>query len=126
MQAEDAEQATERQRFAPVAWEHVERQPGRILARVDRLTLAAHEAGHAVIGFYVGNRVPARCEVWIHSRGNGEATLEGGTAWARAVASLAGDAAVSAPLPDTMLLPARLTDEELAARAEFIIRDYQR
>ncbi|MBN9454272.1 MAG: hypothetical protein J0I42_20235 [Bosea sp.] len=126
MQAEDAGQSAERQRPDQVAWDYIDQRLDGVSARVDRITLAAHEAGHAVVGYYVGNRVPADCEVWINARGKGEATLRGGTPWAKVVAALAGDAAVAVLIPDSSLFAGSIGEEELRTRADSTIREHSR
>lgn len=125
MRAEDAGRAAERQRSEQVGWDYIDRRLDGVSARVDRITLAAHEAGHAVVGHYVGNRVPADCEIWIDSRGKGEATLRGGTPWAKVVAALAGDAAVAVLMPDSPLFTGLIGEDELRKRAALTIREYR-
>jgi hypothetical protein len=43
---------------ACVPWDFVEHYPGGVAARADRVELAVHEAGHAVVGYLAGFPVP--------------------------------------------------------------------
>lgn len=122
MQAEDAGHTTERQRPAPIAWDYLERRPDGVSVRIDRIKFAAHEAGHAVVGFYVGHRIPPHLHVFIE-QGSGTAQLRDGSNQARLVATLAGRAGEAVLLPD--LVPTSWSDEQLQTVAEASIRGWR-